>query len=120
MFAIAKSTPLVGTKYTYKPPLKNVKRTNDYLSIAERVNGRAAMIGFTSAVVDKLMTGTPVVEQFHDHAGLAVAVSALTFLGTATNPNDEGYVQGFFKPENELINGRLAMIGVTALLLTQA
>ena len=29
------------------PKLTPVERPNDYLSVAERVNGRAAMIGFT-------------------------------------------------------------------------
>ena len=37
-----KSTPSVRG-----PMLKPVERPNDYLSVAERVNGRAAMIGFT-------------------------------------------------------------------------
>jgi hypothetical protein len=75
------------------PPLKKIERSNDFLSVAERVNGRAAMIGFTAA---------------------------LAFLGTAANPKDEGYVQGFWKPETELVNGRLAMIGIVSLLLTES
>ena len=34
------------------PKLTPVERPNDFLSVAERVNGRAAMICFTSAVID--------------------------------------------------------------------
>ena len=89
-----------------------IDRPNDFLAVAERVNGRAAMIGFTSAVVDEIMTGNSISTQFHDNVGLSIAVASLVFLGTAANPEDEGYVQGPWKPETELVNGRLAMIGI--------
>jgi hypothetical protein len=102
------------------PPLKPIERPNDFLSMAERINGRAAMIGFTSAVIDEVMTGNSISTQFRDNVGLSVAVAALSFLGTAANPKDEGYVQGFWKPETELLNGRLAMVGVISLLLTES
>jgi hypothetical protein len=97
-----------------------IDRPNDFLAVAERVNGRAAMIGFTSAVVDEVMTGNSISTQFHDNVGLSIAVASLVFLGTAANPKDEGYVQGFWKPETELVNGRLAMIGIVSLLLTES
>ena len=102
------------------PPLKPVERPNDFLSVAERVNGRAAMVGFTSAVIDEIMTGNSISTQFHDNIGLSVAVASLAFLGTAANPKDEGYIQGFWQPETELINGRLAMVGIASLLLTES
>jgi hypothetical protein len=117
-------TPVKNTKKSpssLRPPtLTRIERPNDYLSIAERVNGRAAMIGFTSAVIDEVMTGNPISTQFHDNIGLSVAVASLAFLGTAANPKDEGYVQGFWKPETELVNGRLAMVGIASLLLTES
>ena len=105
---------------TRPPLLTRVERPNDYFSVAERVNGRAAMIGFTSAVIDEVMTGNPISTQFHDNIGLSVAVASLAFLGTAANSKDEGYVQGFWKPETELLNGRLAMVGIASLLLTES
>ena len=97
-----------------------IDRPDDFLAVAERVNGRAAMIGFTSAVVDEIMTGNSISTQFHDNVGLSIAVASLVFLGTAANPEDEGYVQGPWKPETELVNGRLAMIGIVSLLLTES
>ena len=109
-----------NTVSSRSPPLKKIDRPSDYLSVAERVNGRAAMIGFTSAVIDEIMTGNSISTQFHDNIGLSVAVASLAFLGTAANPKDEGYVQGFWKPETELVNGRLAMVGIASLLLTES
>jgi hypothetical protein len=109
-----------NTVSSRSPPLKKIDRPSDYLSVAERVNGRAAMIGFTSAVIDEIMTGNSISTQFHDNIGLSVAVASLAFLGTAVNPKDEGYVQGFWKPETELVNGRLAMVGIASLLLTES
>ena len=107
-------------KVATRPPLTSLNRSNDYLSVAERINGRAAMVGFTSAVVDEVMTGHSISTQFQENIGLSVAVTALAFIGTASNPKDEGYIQGFWKPETELINGRFAMIGILSLLLTES
>ena len=116
--ALFKTPP--PTKPTGPKKLKKLGRPTDYLSVAERVNGRAAMVGFTSALLDEIMTGHSISTQFHEHVGISVAVASLAFLGTAVNPKDEGYVQGFFEPEKELVNGRLAMLGVLSLALTES
>ena len=88
---------------TFKSPmLTPVERPNDFLAVAERVNGRAAMIGFTSAVIDEIMTGNSISTQFSENIGLSVAVASLAFLGTAANPKDEGYIQGFGSPRLSL------------------
>lgn len=115
-----KISPKKTTSSVKGPGLTPVGRPNNYLSVAERVNGRAAMVGFTSALVDEIMTGNSISTQFHDNIGLSVAVASLAFLGTAVNPKDEGYIRGFWKPETELLNGRLAMVGIASLLLTES
>ena len=121
MATLAVLKPIINVpKKSPTKTLKKLGRPNDYLSIAERINGRSAMVGFTSALVDEIVTGHSLSMQFHEHVGLTVAVSALTFLGTVVNPNDEGYVQGFFDPDTELVNGRLAMLGVLSLALTES
>ena len=53
IFACAKPTPKPTAPKQTK--LTSIKRSNDYLSVAERVNGRAAMIGFTSAATLSLL-----------------------------------------------------------------
>jgi hypothetical protein len=49
VLAINWPAPVKKTTTTSKK-LKKLNRPNDYLSVAERINGRAAMVGFTSAL----------------------------------------------------------------------
>jgi len=92
----------------------------DYLVKAERVNGRAAMIGFTSAVIEELVTGNSISTQFMDNIGITVSVIGLVIIGTASNPRDEGLLWGVFDRNAETLNGRLAMLGVLSLYLSES
>lgn len=92
----------------------------DYLVKAERVNGRAAMIGFTSAVIEELVTGDSLSTQFMDNIGITVSVIGLVIIGTASNPRDEGLLWGVFDRNAETVNGRLAMLGVLSLFLSES
>lgn len=92
----------------------------NYLVKAERVNGRAAMIGFTSAVIEELVTGNSISTQFMDNIGITVSVIGLVIIGTASNPRDEGLLWGVFDRNAETVNGRLAMLGVLSLYLSES
>jgi len=93
---------------------------NDYLVKAERVNGRAAMIGFTSAVIEELVTGNSLSTQFMENIGITVSVIGLVIVGTASNPRDEGLLWGVFDRNAETLNGRLAMLGILSLYLSES
>jgi hypothetical protein len=84
--ALFKSPVPVKTKTNKK--LKPLGRPTDYLSVVERMNGRAAMIGFSSALVDEITTGHSISTQFHEHVGISVVVASLAFLGIAASPKD--------------------------------
>ena len=110
-----------------KKQFKNIKEqiklkdnVQNFLIKAERVNGRSAMIGFTSAVLDEYVSGQSISHQFMDNIGISVATVGLVILGTASNPKDEGKLDGGFSREAETVNGRLAMIGVMSLLLSES
>lgn len=108
------------------PEFKNInKRVNlppnvvDYLVKAERVNGRAAMIGFTSAVIEEIVTNNSISTQFMDNIGVTMSVIGLVIIGTASNPRDEGLLWGVFDRNAETVNGRLAMLGILSLYLSE-
>lgn len=108
-------------KTTTKENGRSLKKyaANPYLRKAEKVNGRVAMIGFASAMAEELVNGHPLVEQFVDNIPLVVITSALVTIGTAANPMDEGEGLRGFTPDIEELNGRIAMLGMAALLLTE-
>ena len=112
---------LKKTKPT-QPKARFVKEEfNKFITKAEKVNGRCAMIGFTSAVLEEVVNHQPISEQFMDNIGLAACVMSLVIVGTASNPKDTGVSPwGFFEPEAEKWNGRAAMIGVLSLLITES
>lgn len=104
-----------------KPASKvvNADINMSYLRRAELVNGRSAMIGFTSAVVEELVNKTPIMEQFTSNVAFTTTVIGLVILGTASNPKDEGLLWGLFDRNAELTNGRLAMIGILSMFVTE-
>ena len=88
-------------------------RKNSYLRFAEKLNGRCAMQGTLwaagSAVRD--LNGTSGDHQFD--ALYFTGVTALVALGTAITYDEEKDLSySVFKPEAELENGRLAMLGM--------
>ena len=128
-FSLIKHPCIPVYKNTIRSSLKNTKPTQpkarfvkeDFITKAEKVNGRCAMIGFTSAVLEEVVNHQPISEQFMDNIGLAACVTSLVIVGTASNPQDTGVSPwGFFEPEAEKWNGRAAMIGILSLLITES
>ena len=104
---------------TQRPPRVVVKAPNKIARFAEVVNGRAAMQGVLWGSLDWMMSGENIVQQFEDPMYAAAATGVVTTLAvasliTAKGFDDEEYWS--FTPEAELKNGRLAMLGFTALL----
>lgn len=107
------------TASTQRPPRVVVKVPNKIARFAEVVNGRAAMQGVLWGSLDWMMSGENIVQQFEDPMYAAAATGVVTTLAvasliTAKGFDDEEYWS--FTPEAELKNGRLAMLGFTALL----
>ena len=115
---IKKAKSKTKTKTKSSNPFQKYKN-NTFIQKAEKINGRCAMIGFTSALAEELVTGHTLTDQFMDNIPLVVITSALVTLGTASNPKDEGIIRGQFKPDVEELNGRLAMIGMASLFLSE-
>lgn len=84
----------------------------------ETINGRLAMLGFTAAVGAELASGTPLLQQFSSATGPVLATFAIFSLASLIpilNGANLKEALGPFRPEAELLNGRLAMIGLVAL-----
>ena len=102
-----------------RPSRAATKIPNKKARFAEIVNGRAAMQGVLWGSLDWVMSGENIIQQFEDPMYAVAATGVVTTLAaaslfTAKDFNDEEYMA--FTPEAELKNGRLAMLGFTALL----
>lgn len=99
----------------------------------EVLNSRAAMLGFVAALIAELATGKSVVEQLQSYHGSALflvlaSVTAVMLGSFAPRINDQkengldtpAKDQGIWTQRSEIINGRSAMIGFVALLITEA
>ncbi|KAL4858526.1 High molecular mass early light-inducible protein HV58 [Chlorella vulgaris] len=104
----------------------------------EAINGRAAMLAFLGAAVVELATGRTLLEQAGSPAGLAgavalmAAVTAASLAPTLTGkvaPNrafpsvKDSYTDSqmplFWTALGETINGRVAMVGIVALVINE-
>lgn len=112
----------------------------------EVINGRLAMLGFLTCVVQEVATGHSFTQQFGDNFGIfAAQVQLWAFASLAPSfSSNEGYtadpfsIEGsrtwrevfkggpwgpearkIFSPEVEQLNGRAAMVGVTSLIAVE-
>jgi hypothetical protein len=105
---------------------------------AELVNGRTAMVAFLACAIKELATGTSTVQQLASPAGVALAVTlSAAVLAASVAPAATGKVaaQQLFPSDNdpyadrqlpfvwnglaEKINGRVAMVGMAGLIITE-
>lgn len=91
----------------------------------ETINGRLAMLGVVTGLVLEFTQGLGLRQQFADHP-LIVLSSFVIFAIASYVPITRGYTRkepfenGIWTAKNENWNGRVAMLGFTAMILTEA
>jgi hypothetical protein len=104
-----------------KLPVKGAldSRMTKAARFVETVNGRAAMQGVLWGSLDWVRSGENILQQCEDPMYAVAATGVVTTLAVASliTVKDFGKEEYWsFTPEAELKNGRLAMLGFTALL----
>ncbi|XP_026431352.1 early light-induced protein, chloroplastic-like [Papaver somniferum] len=90
----------------------------------ERINGRLAMIGFVAAMGVEVARGTDVAAQLAD-GGLpwfvitSVVLSVASLIPLSQGVSVESKSDGLMSSSAEMWNGRAAMLGLVALVLTE-
>jgi len=109
-----------STEPSVEPTVKpSVEPFDPRTRFAEVLNGRAAMQGVLWGSLNWMMTGENVIQQIEDPMYAVAATGVVTTLALASLFTAENFSTekiGAFTPEAELKNGRLAMLGFTALL----
>ncbi|RZC61774.1 hypothetical protein C5167_023519 [Papaver somniferum] len=117
---------------TFPPPRAAPKKMStkfgDLLAFSgpapERINGRLAMIGFVAAMGVEVARGTDVAAQLAD-GGLpwfvitSIVLSVASLIPLSQGVSVESKSDGLMSSSAEMWNGRAAMLGLVALVLTE-
>ncbi|KAL2902016.1 Early light-induced protein 1 chloroplastic [Bienertia sinuspersici] len=123
----SKSNPTVSPS-TPKPKPKVSTNFTDLFAFSgpapERINGRLAMIGFVAAIAVELSQGTDLLSQISDGGaqwflGTSILLSVASLVPLSKGSRAEAKTEGLMNANAELWNGRLAMLGLVALALTE-
>lgn len=91
----------------------------------ERINGRLAMVGFVAALAVELSKGQDLFAQIFDGSGVPLFIGTSLLLSVASlvpllkGVTVESKSDGIMTSDAELLNGRLAMLGIVALAFTE-
>eukprot|EP01025_Chloroclados_australasicus_P041178 TRINITY_DN4344_c0_g2_i2.p1 TRINITY_DN4344_c0_g2~~TRINITY_DN4344_c0_g2_i2.p1 ORF type:complete len:295 (+),score=52.76 TRINITY_DN4344_c0_g2_i2:113-997(+) len=90
----------------------------------ERINGRLAMLGIVSALAAEIASNQSIGAQI-SAVPIPIAFTFLTFMAASLIPlvkgvDEEEETIGPFTPSAEILNGRLAMVGMAALIFIEA
>jgi hypothetical protein len=91
----------------------------------ETINSRLAMLGITWAFIAEIITGQSVWEQVTEGRGLiwflfvSPIIIGATLIPMYNKESPDSRANGPFNAQNERWNGRAAMIGLVALLITE-
>ncbi|XP_008224238.1 PREDICTED: early light-induced protein 1, chloroplastic-like isoform X2 [Prunus mume] len=130
-----KEQPSTVTNASKNPPPSNTPvpskvstKFSDLLAFSgpapERINGRLAMVGFVSALAVELFKGQDVFAQISDggvslFVGTSILLSVASLIPLFKGVSVESKSDGIMTSDAELLNGRLAMLGLVALAFTE-